>query len=99
MGKLEGKIALVTGSTSGMGLATAKRFVDDGAFVFVTGRCNRESGAKATAVPQLDRSVIGPLPLAERRWPVTAGVRLFGRGQSCKRRVIASVSQLRASAK
>jgi NAD(P)-dependent dehydrogenase (short-subunit alcohol dehydrogenase family) len=38
MGKLEGKIALVTGANSGIGLATAKRFVSEGAHVFVTGR-------------------------------------------------------------
>jgi NAD(P)-dependent dehydrogenase (short-subunit alcohol dehydrogenase family) len=38
MNKLEGKIALVTGGTSGIGLATAQRFVAEGAYVFITGR-------------------------------------------------------------
>jgi NADPH:quinone reductase-like Zn-dependent oxidoreductase len=42
MKKLEGKIVLVTGGTSGIGLATAKRFVAEGAYVFITGRRQTE---------------------------------------------------------
>ena len=38
MGQLDGKTALVTGGTSGIGLATARRLADEGAYVFVTGR-------------------------------------------------------------
>jgi len=56
MGKLEGKIGLVTGGTSGIGLAAAKRFVDEGAYVFITGRREPEL---ATAVKEIGRSLTG----------------------------------------
>jgi NAD(P)-dependent dehydrogenase (short-subunit alcohol dehydrogenase family) len=42
MGKLDGKAAVVTGGSSGIGFAVAKRFVDEGAFVFITGRRQKE---------------------------------------------------------
>ena len=47
MGKLERKIALVTGGSSGIGLATAKQFVAEGAHVFITGRREQELSAAA----------------------------------------------------
>ena len=67
MGKLEGKIALVTGGNSGIGLATAKQFVNEGAYVFVTGRrgpelaaAEKEIGKNVTGV-QGDVSNLGDL--------------------------------------
>ena len=52
--KLAGKVAVVTGGSSGIGLATAKRFVDEGAYVFITGRRQNELDA---AVKQIGQNV------------------------------------------
>ena len=54
MRKLEGKIALVTGGNSGIGLATAKEFVGEGAYVFITGRRDPELAA---AVKEIGNNV------------------------------------------
>jgi len=56
MGKLENKVAVITGATSGMALATAKLFVSEGAYVFVTGRRKNELDA---AVKAIGRNVTG----------------------------------------
>src|SRR6201997_1244702 len=55
-GKLEGRIALITGGNSGIGLATAKEFVNEGAYVFITGRRDAELTA---AVRGIGRNVTG----------------------------------------
>jgi NAD(P)-dependent dehydrogenase (short-subunit alcohol dehydrogenase family) len=48
--RLEGKIAVVTGGTEGIGLATAKLFVKEGAYVFITGRRQKELDEAVTAI-------------------------------------------------
>jgi len=54
--KLAGKIAVITGGSSGIGLATAERFVNEGAYIFITGRRKSELDA---AVNQIGRNVTG----------------------------------------
>jgi len=56
MGKLDGKSALITGGNSGIGLATAKQFVNEGAYTFITGRRDSELAA---AVKEIGSNVTG----------------------------------------
>jgi NAD(P)-dependent dehydrogenase (short-subunit alcohol dehydrogenase family) len=56
MSQLKNKIAVVTGGTSGIGLATAKRFVEEGAYVFIAGRRQAELDK---AVAEIGRNVTG----------------------------------------
>jgi NAD(P)-dependent dehydrogenase (short-subunit alcohol dehydrogenase family) len=48
--KLEGKIALITGGSAGIGLATAKQFVQEGAYVYITGRRQTELDAAVASI-------------------------------------------------
>jgi NAD(P)-dependent dehydrogenase (short-subunit alcohol dehydrogenase family) len=56
LGKLQGKIAVVTGGNSGIGLATAEAFVAEGAYVYITGRRQKELDA---AVARIGKNVTG----------------------------------------
>jgi len=56
MKKLQDKVAVITGATSGMALATAKLFVEEGAYVFITGRRQAELDH---AVAAIGKNVIG----------------------------------------
>jgi NAD(P)-dependent dehydrogenase (short-subunit alcohol dehydrogenase family) len=56
MKRLDGKVAVITGGNSGIGLATAQRFVEEGAYVFITGR---RQGEIDTAIRQIGKSITG----------------------------------------
>ncbi len=59
MGKLQGKIAVITGGNSGIGLATAKRFVEEGAHVVITGRREKELKEAAALIGKNVTTVVG----------------------------------------
>ena len=65
MKNLEGKIALVTGGSSGIGLATAKRFLDEGAHVVITGRRESELKDAATLIKKNVTTVVGDVSRLE----------------------------------
>ena len=50
MGKLQGKVAVITCGTEGIGLATAQLFVNEGAYVFITGRRQKKLDEVVTAI-------------------------------------------------
>ena len=59
MKRLEGKVAVITGGSNGMGLATAQRFIDEGAYVFITGRRQNEIDSAVKQIGKNNNNVTG----------------------------------------
>jgi NAD(P)-dependent dehydrogenase (short-subunit alcohol dehydrogenase family) len=80
MGQLDNKVALVTGGTSGIGRATAQRFADEGAYVFVTGRRQAELDETVKALGTNAQGVRGDVSSLDELDEIFARVRGHGRG-------------------
>ena len=65
MGALEGKVAVITGGNSGIGLATAKRFVEEGAYVFITARRQTELEKAVSLIGKNVTAIAGDLSKLE----------------------------------
>ncbi|MYT20372.1 SDR family NAD(P)-dependent oxidoreductase, partial [Streptomyces sp. SID7760] len=79
MGQLDGKVAVITGGSAGIGLATAQRFVREGARVFVTGRREAELAAAVDALGSAAVGVRGDVTRSADLERLYAAVRAEGR--------------------
>jgi NAD(P)-dependent dehydrogenase (short-subunit alcohol dehydrogenase family) len=75
MGALNGKVAVITGGNSGIGLATAKRFVEEGAYVFITGRRKAELDKAVSLIGKNVTAIAGDLSKLEDIDSIAAGVK------------------------
>ncbi|WP_422743296.1 SDR family NAD(P)-dependent oxidoreductase [Mycobacterium sp. WMMD1722] len=80
MGSLEGRTAVVTGGSDGIGFAAARRLADEGAHVFVTGRRKAELEAAAQSIGPACTTVVGDISSADDLDRLYDAVRARGRG-------------------